>query len=533
MSNLLEKKESFSSLPLWPIYLSFNNLPAAQISEYLPKLSFSQRKALLNMDLWEKDEIDVSHFSQWPIAYHMCQDEKVKTEFVKGEEFLLFLKAAFNVYTFDAEDPMYPDHDNYFLTDDQLLLFEFNEFTENIDEIRALIRHLYYELGVEYAYAHLFKMVSDDYLQFQEEHYEQKKSLLSDFGAIDYYDSLNVISTYRDQNQLDNFIKKQHSSSANLSNVSKLQVIPLPGLVPFKNLENQFLISINQIHDIKRIDYLKFNFCKLFNSIVTFKGSLKSNNIELNRIGTAIKRILSLGIEYVASKEFSKEGVLEKLDFIDLYRIGHTLIKLNQSKLEKALSLHGLSRDNTFLGSELMGFIEKSLEETVQFKSLLDGKIWQVETYESLLVWEKELTFLIEFLPFIKKFKEVFVELKNSQTIMDEFYLNYPVEEIDLEAILISSLANFNLGHLGEGNHQKKLGITIKEFKQFLRNIQNDKASQITLFSKSFSLDVVENFPLYLENLLKDHLEGYQFEAMPFEDFKHVGGPILLNQVSL
>ena len=43
-------------------------------------------------------------------------------EFTKSEEFALFLKARFNMWTFDVEDPLYPDHDNYFLTDDQMFL---------------------------------------------------------------------------------------------------------------------------------------------------------------------------------------------------------------------------------------------------------------------------------------------------------------------------------------------------------------------------------------------------------------------------
>jgi hypothetical protein len=124
--------------------------------------------------------------------------------------------------------------------------------------------------------------------------------------------------------------------------------------------------------------------------------------------------------------------------------------------------------------------------------------------------------------------------------------LNYEVDNIDLESILISSLINFCLGtnHQGEMN---KMGLTVVELKKFIKdyflkevdgdhapafNENNPLCSKIIKFSKEYGLYTIHGIEMYLHGILDEQLSGYHFDELSDEEFKHVGGPILLNSIA-
>jgi hypothetical protein len=81
------------------------------------------------------------------------------------------------------------------------------------------------------------------------------------------------------------------------------------------------------------------------------------------------------------------------------------------------------------------------------------------------------------------------------------------------------------------------LGLTIDEYRNFAKKIISSDGKFILTpelfkklndFSTNFGLSTVFDFNSYMQELLKAHLEGYEFENMDQEDFKHVGGPIIL-----
>ena len=157
----VERGVSLHNVPVQPLYMAMKALPAEQAVPYLARLSFDQRTLLLDLDLWEKDELSVGEFEYWVRTYALSDSDTVRCEFACGPEFGLYLKGRLNIWTFDQENPHYPTHDHYFLTEDSLLLFEYDEEFDLVEEVQRLIRDLYSTLGSEKAYVHLFKYVSE------------------------------------------------------------------------------------------------------------------------------------------------------------------------------------------------------------------------------------------------------------------------------------------------------------------------------------------------------------------------------------
>ena len=82
------------------------------------------------------------------------------------------------------------------------------------------------------------------------------------------------------------------------------------------------------------------------------------------------------------------------------------------------------------------------------------------------------------------------------------------------------------------------MGLTIDEFKSFAVKVVGTEGKfvltpelyqKIQHFIITFGLTHVSNIHNYLQTLLTNALEGYEYEFMPDEDFKHVGGPIILS----
>lgn len=541
----VEESNDLSALPVQPTYLALRKLPIDKVAEYLPKFSKEQREVFLDIDLWQKDEIDVEHFTYWLKAYALCESEDVKRDFVTSEQFLLYLKSKFNIWSFDAEEPEYPDHDNYFLTDDNQLLFEFDENFEFVDEVRSLVRHLYYEVGVENAYTFLFKLVSDSYLTLQEEEYQIRKERMRDFGFVDYMDALEVENPFINIDFLHLYIKKKTPATGSLDDISKNQNLHNSSLVAFKDHFKKVIDELLKVSDPKRADFLQFNFVRLINSRLEYKNALKKGSVAMTRTGAQTKNLVLLGFNYLKSEKISseylpnlpEEGLFTVFDFTDLYKIGNSLIKFNLKDLKKALQVNKFEEDNEkFLGDYWVDFLDNTFDEPVKFHQAKKDTAQAIIEMEEYELWIYKSRTLRELLPFAAKFFETFKTLMNEGRLQDSYYLNYTVESIDFEALLLSSFANFFLGTYDEKNISK-LGLTIDEFQNFTSKVITTDGKfvltpelykKIQNFGETFGLSTVFDFNNYLQDLLKGHLEGYEFATMASEDFEHVGGPIIL-----
>lgn len=538
IESLLESGQSLASVPVQPLYVAARALDASNMSSLLPRLTPEQRNVFLDIDLWKRDDLDPDRFNYWLEAYNQCGDEKVRLEFVNSSEFYLFLKARFNVWTFDVEDPEYPDHDNYFLTDDNQLLFEYDENYDQLEEVKSLIRDLYSEKGVEFAYAYLFKLVADSFSSLQEKEYTEKKERLRDFGFVDYYEALEYESAFPNMSMLENFVKKKQATTGALDSTHENQGVTYQALVPYAEGMASISESLSKVEDEKRNRFLHFNFVRLINASLTLQDGLKEGGMAVSRVGQRTRNLLALGHDWVMTKgEWGAEGVFSVFEFTDLYRIGLTLINLEQKKIKKALRECGFENDDSFLGRYWGDFVDECFMDIPKFyrpyfpsQEMTTAEVWSE--------WVSHSETFCQMAPFAARFRDTFKGLVKAGQLIDDYYLNYKVAEIDLEAILLTSFANHLLGHFKEGMPQR-MGLTIDEFKSFVKPYIGEEGEvglteklqkDVDDFLKTFGMNQIKGMDSYLCYLLQSHLDGYDYENLAFEEFKHVGGPILLNR---
>ncbi len=542
IESLVEGGKDLSQIPVQPLYLAIKSLPMDKASVYLEKMSLEQRQACLDLDLWQKDNVDVEEFTFWVKTYSLCPDEDVRKEFIGSTEFFLYLKSRFNVWTFDVEEPEYPDHDNYFLTDDSLLLFEFDQDFPYVSEIRSFIRELYGERGVEGAYTYLFKMVSDSYMEVMEDEYQQKKDRLRELGFVDYFDSLQVENVFPSIDLLHNFIKKKKPSTANLDRTAANQNLHQSTIAPYKGKLDSFSEELSKITDQKRVSFLQFSFIRLVNSTLSFGHALKEGPIAMSRVGNRTRSLLELGYNYLSSEGKGlyklEDGIefFDLFDFRDLYQVGNSLVGIIQKETKKVLSQFLIEdTKEAFLGLTIVDILEEGFGAPILSSPVFVGEFEEVKTYQSYLNLKDSFEFVNQIIPFAHGFFSQMETLSSEGKMRDEFYLNYKLSDIDFECLLLTSMANFKLGQLD--SEEKKLGLTINEYRKFAGLVTSGENllssaelnSILDSFVEKFGLAQVEGIKHYLLTLLERHMSGYDFSTLPEEDFRHVGGPILLN----
>lgn len=548
IEKLVDSGVDLSMIPIQPLYVSLQTTSSDQIAQILPKLSQEQRQALRDIDLWQKDVLDPNAAFHWMEIYSKCQDDDVVLEYVKSEDFLLSLKNQFTVQTFDAEDPMYPDGDNYFLTEDNQLLIEYPEDFTMIQELKQMIRRLYSDMGVEYAYAFLFKMVVDSYQIMEEAIYNEKKERLREFGFVDYFDALEYNSPYQKLSQLDDFIRNKKGLTARLDPLSANQSLHASSLTPYQSGMDDLKSALSKVTDESRQQFLHFNFVRLVNAKMTLEDALKNGSLAMSKVGNHTKQSLELGFEYVQSKlEAEKQNkIFELFDFVDLYKVGHSLIEITKRKIKKALSQTPFEEDDFgyFLGMYWNSFLENSHEEVAKYKFDGSSKPLEIKDLNSYRLWCEAAETLTDALPFVVTFFRSLEKLKAEGLLNDQFYMNYEVENIDFEAIMISSFINFVGGHYNESS-AGKMGVTISELKDFYKLFFKKQDQEYLIkgeedpilrektmfFMQKFGLEVIPRFDKYLYQIMLEQLNGYEIDGMDEEEFKHIGGPILLNNI--
>lgn len=540
IERLVDSKANLAHIPVQPLYMALRSCDSDAVAKFLPYFSAEQRETFLDLDLWQKDDLDVHNFEFWLEAFGKITDEQLRSEFSKSDQFILYLKSVTNIWTFDQEDPMYPDHDYYFLTEDSLLLFEYDQNFQFVDEIKAFIREIYSELGVEKAYSFLFKLVSESFDVLQEDQYRLKKRRLRDYGFVDYYDSLIINNALPSLALLKNEVKKKAAGPSATGEIDALgqgQALHGKCLTAFKSDMNDLLMELEKINDEKRGQFLRFNFIRLINCSLSFSHAVKEGSVAMTQVGQYTRTMLNLGLSYVKKLLGPESIVLEKFDFFDLHKYGQTLTRVQQKSLKSKLRQLGFNEENdSFFGDTLSDVLNNSFSLPVQYKPSMDSKpevIQSMETYER---WSKQVEFLLEMLPLAKNLFLVYKGMKEQGLLQDKYYLNYNVSDIDFESVLLSSLANFCLGNFDQDN--PKLGISIEEYKKFVPHITPSNgnifpredaqlAKLLKDFCSRYGLGEIKGAQDYIYNLCDQHLSGYDFKNLDDDEYKHVGGPII------
>lgn len=267
----------------------------------LIETSAEERSFLRKVDLFTQGKPSFEKFFSQLSLY---KETPFISELIESKEFALLLKGVVSFWTFDDEEPVYPEQG--FLSPDRMLAFEVHSAHE--EDLKYFIDKFYEEKGIEYAYTSLAKILFDEYTSLEEDVYQEVAKDLAADGIPSYEDSLSLRATLRSREYIESFIKKKLSSSQKIHSQE--------GLVD----------GVTQ----ERESFLKLDLYEGFHKFLVLEGDF----IHIDILEKLYLEKIQEGLEYVKAQIAIP---LIYLSFQDLFLIAHSLEKIQEKEYDPFL----------------------------------------------------------------------------------------------------------------------------------------------------------------------------------------------------
>ena len=323
--------------------------------------SLRQWQYLLDLELWEKDRLDMTRALQWLQRFQRSDPERItKWLFTDGQALAhLYLFRSVHVEVRD-EDEAY-DLEQGFITLDGL--FYVKVLDENQREtVERILRTMAHEDLLKY-HALLTGLAGVLPAELEEDMYRLRNIRIAEHGFLPREEALLVYAP-QDLN-----IIKQNESPEMVDPAFDEKNLDLAPYTPFYFSESQNLLtkSASRITDGRLLDRIRLEFAGLCNQILSADGLVIDDIDVLRKTGLKAAGYLNLALEEMSGKDIgAAEDLLRKNRLISLFRMGFGLAQKLKWEAERWLKKSWFDNNSMgygFWGDEwgniLAGLMEK------------------------------------------------------------------------------------------------------------------------------------------------------------------------------
>ena len=201
-----ETRALIRRLPATQVFYSLKDLDPEEMSLLLLHITEEQWTTFLDLDLWDKDEVNTNALLHWE-SFTAETDDPVAKKLLRGtdpELLQLLFRKELQVISRTEEDEFEeepPEDRNTFITPDNYYLVVLPEDPEKSRLIYNFIRHLYH-LDVEYAQLCLENSRYETSIGLEEKAYQNRCRRTEDLGFQDYFEALDIYSPRSPESEL-------------------------------------------------------------------------------------------------------------------------------------------------------------------------------------------------------------------------------------------------------------------------------------------------------------------------------------------
>lgn len=341
------------SFPEADFYFLVNDIGVHDAFEILALASDKQWEYILDIELWEKDRIDINSVTRWlDILFQAAPVRFVKWAIEKNPEFIEYylyknIKVVIREHDEDpsalGKDLVTVDDVFYIrITDDYCEPGESGTETEegdNRENREEFIKKMLAKIA-EYDYGKyrniLFETMTVLPAEMEEEFYRLRNVRLEEKGFLPFYEAVGVYAPLKPKALAGGKkISKKRDDSASL--------MPVP-LYPFGMLkeDNLFAMSIKRIEPVEILGNLQAEFAALCNRIISADRKTIKSRDELKEIVKKACGYLSIGLERLAPEGekpdiYRSAALIEKYHLEHIFRTGFGLALEAKERAEKWL----------------------------------------------------------------------------------------------------------------------------------------------------------------------------------------------------
>ncbi len=385
------------SFPEADFYFLVNDIGACDALEILALASDRQWEYILDIELWEKDRIDINSVTRWlDILFQAAPGRFIKWAIEKNPDFIEYylyknIKVAIREHDEDpsalGKDLVTFDDVLYFrITDDYYEPDEYGQDTEEGDireKMGEFIKKMLVKIA-EYDYEKyrniLFETMTVLPAEMEEEFYRLRNVRLEEKGFLPFYEAVGVYAPLKPEALA---VRKKIAKSRNESD----SLMPVP-LYPFGMLkeDNLFAMSLKKIEPDEILNDLQAKFAALCNRIISADQKTIKSRDELKEIVKKACGYLSIGLERMAEEEQKLDicrtaALIEKYHLEHIFRTGFGLAMELKEQAEKWLMRSWFRRQEVslgFWGEEWMGVLGGlSIKKPLYFDNYKTGHIYR------------------------------------------------------------------------------------------------------------------------------------------------------------
>ncbi|MBF0224886.1 MAG: hypothetical protein HQK76_05470 [Desulfobacterales bacterium] len=320
------------------------------IEDAIPIIALASTKQLvylLDVEIWEKDMINMSVLTKWFDAFLQADPKRFTKWFIEEKlelmEYYMFKNLEVKIREHD-QDPS--DFDDDFFTLDDIFYVRFSNYqfdpepNEDIKEIKEnflteLIRRIADFDHVKYQKI-LMEAASVLPSEFEEEEFRMRNVRLSEKGFVPYYEAISIYAPLYDLG--DQGIKKYSVQ------FDKREIFPVPlySLMFFYE-ENLFNSSLKQIEldDIR--DKIYIEFAGLCNTIISADQKLIREKEELKEVVKKALGYLNIGLQLLSLDQTNHNlnytaSIIRRYPLSEIFRIGYSSAQKLKEKTIKWLN---------------------------------------------------------------------------------------------------------------------------------------------------------------------------------------------------
>lgn len=339
------------SFPEADLYFLVNDIGINDSLEIIALASYRQWEYILDIELWEKDRIDLNSATKWldvffqaaPARFVRWAVEK-KAELI---EYYLYKNIKVAVREHD-EDPSVLGKD--FITFDDVYYvgitddyFEADESAgdsekgEEREKSEDLIKRLLEKVaGYDYGKYRdiLFETMIVLPAEMEEELYRIRNVRLEEKGFLPFHEAAGVYAPLKPDK-----LVKRRKTAGNKEQYSSIMPVPLYPSGMLKE-DNLFSMSLERIEPEGIIEDLQTEFAALCNRIISADGKTIRNRDELKEIVKKACGYLSIGLEKIAEKGEKPDlnrtaALMEKYHLEHIFRTGFGFAMELKKRAEK------------------------------------------------------------------------------------------------------------------------------------------------------------------------------------------------------
>lgn len=319
-------------IPPLNLYMAIQNDGLISSTDLIDIMTVHQRRVLLDLDCWEKDEFNEDRFFNWlSLTDEGNSLELLKKIFASSDlKLVARLIGKYVTVHYQTEPTDMPPDGDFYTPDKGYTWIKVSTNNDDYDFLLKRLLALIFETNIELFYQIISVQTVSTPTELEETAYEEKNDRLASEGIPTLDEAIEINQPLMKSKIVEKLKNVKKAPKATLENITPLSITDDMD-EPFKS----------HLANIKDINTALSELSRILNAGIVFYEETFENLENLYSLSEKIKGILNIGLEALINENVISSDSYELypiLDLQDIYKYGLNFIKDIRNKALKILA---------------------------------------------------------------------------------------------------------------------------------------------------------------------------------------------------